>query len=428
MKSIKGVAFVSLILVLSIILWSTAQPIESLDIYGKLSYIVGGLAITSFSLTFILSVRNALIEKWFNGFEKVYFSHKILAVFSVALTFLHEQLLELADEEKERMDFRDGGEFESNLVSGIDLSHFAGELGEIARNGFIFLILVAFFAKFLKYEHWRYIHRLMIIPFAIGIFHMYFTGIYDLFTVSPLAIFTAVMTIAGIASGLYMLGIYQRLQFKYKGKITNINKVGANAVELEITLNKKINYQAGQFIFLKIFQNGIEQAPHPFSISGGDGQKIFVTIKALGDFTKKVNEAIELNTKVTIEGPYGHLNLEKGQNKQIWIAGGVGITPFLSYLKTKSINHDIELFYTYRGQDDAIYKNFLEEYAKNNPQFKVNFIDTTTMERLNFENYFLPDQARIIMCGPKKMVENFTKQLKDNNQQIDITFEAFQFR
>lgn len=114
------------------------------------------------------------------------------------------------------------------------------------------------------------IHRLLIIPYAIGLFHAYFSSSYYLFQPT-----------------IYMLVLYQRTQFKHTDTITSIRKIGTRAVELELTHHKKLPFKIGQYIFLKIFQNGLERAPHPFSISGGDGEKIYVTIKALGDFTKK---------------------------------------------------------------------------------------------------------------------------------------------
>lgn len=147
-----------------------------------------------------------------------------------------------------------------------------------------------------------------------------------------------------------------------------------------------------------------------------------------GDFTKKVNETIQLNTKVAIEGPYVQLDFKNSKQHQTWIAGGVGITPFLSYLKSKPLDRDIELFYTYRGPDDAILKVFLAEYAQNNAHFKVNFIDTSTMGRLTFEDYVFPIDASIFICGPKKIVKRFAKQFKHQNPDADITLEAFKFR
>ena len=444
MRSVTGILFILANLVAAALLWYFAAPNEPLNTMEQLGYVVGGLALTSFYLVFLLSVRNKTIEKWFNGLENVYLNHKILAVIAVALTFVHSQLLEIGEHEErgeysERYEERDeyeeyennsfptSEEFKVEREEKDDLEHFAKEMGEVARNGFLALVIIAFFAKFLKYEHWRYIHRLMIVPYAIGLFHTYFTDKYNLFQLTPIGIFMAITSIIGVGAGLYMMIAYQSTQFKHKGKITGIKKLG-HAVELELTLDKVLQFQDGQYVFLKVFQQGLEKAPHPFTISGRDGNKIYMTIKALGDFTKKLNDTIQLNTEVAIEGPYGHMNFDKGRQRQVWVAGGVGITPFISYLKNKPTTKDIELFYSYRGADDAIYKEFLQQYALDNPNFKVHFKDTSVEGRLNFDNFALANDTSIFMCGPVKMIKNFNKQLKAKNTNADMTFEAFKFR
>ncbi|MGE6515763.1 ferredoxin reductase family protein [Lysinibacillus sphaericus] len=414
MKSYKGILFIIIIMCGSAFLWYFAKPIETIHELNKLSHMIAGLAITGFFLVFLLSTRMKCIERWFHGLEHVYVYHKYLAILSLGLVILHGQLQNMVPD--------------WDKVTKNSLTELAKNFGELAQNGFIALIVIALFAKFLKYEHWRIIHRLLLIPYAFGLYHAYFSSRYDLLQPTPLGIFTALTATIGFMSALYMLTMYQDMRFQHTGKITGIQKITANAVEIELTLDKKLAYRDGQFIFLKIFQEDLEEAPHPFSITAGDGQKINVTIKALGDFTKKVNALIQLNTSVSIEGPYGHLNFEAGNKHQLWIAGGVGITPFLSYLKSTPVNQDIELFYSYHGQDDAIHTDFLQDFAKYNPHFKVNFIDTTQMDRLSFENYNVPAHTSIFMCGPEKMVKRFSKQFKSNNRDADINFEAFKFK
>ncbi len=413
MKSIRGITFIILIMGTSALLWFFATPIEPLHSLDKLSHMIGGLAITGFFLVFLLSTRMKLLDRWFHGLENVYRYHKYIAIISLALVILHGQLQEMVPEDKE---------FDTSL------SEFSKELGELGQYGFIALILIAFLAKFLKYEHWRIIHRFMLIPYTFGIYHAYFSSKYDLLQPTPLGIFTAITTTIGFMSALYMLTMYQDMFFKYTGKITGIQQMGSNVIELELTLDKKIPFQFGQFVFIKFFQDGLDKAPHPFSISSGDGERIFVTIKVLGDFTHQVYHSIKINTAVALNGPYGQLNFEKGPQSQIWIAGGIGITPFLSYLQSQPFDRTIELFYTYQGEDNAIYKDYLQSYAVSNQQFKVNFIDTTQMDRLSFENYHVPANTQVYLCGPDKMVKHFTKQLKSHNNDIMIDFEAFKFR
>lgn len=410
MKSYKGILFIFITMIASAMLWTFATPFETIHAVNKLSHIVGGLAITGFFLVFLLATRSKFLERWFCGLEHVYMYHKYLAILSLGFVILHSQLQDMIPHREKGLE--------------TPLSELAKDLGDLAQYGFIGLIIIALFANFLKYEHWRYIHRLLLLPYALGLYHAYFSSKYDLFQATPLGIFTAITAVIGTMSALYMLTMYQDMRFKHRGTITGIRKIGANAVEIAITLDQQFSYREGQYIFLKIFQTGLEKAPHPFSISGGDGQKIFVTIKALGDFTKKVNQHIQLETQVAIEGPYGHLNFDKGHQQQIWVAGGVGITPFISYLQSRPINKDIELFYSFRGHNDALYKDFLQNYAQSNKHFKVHLIDTTTMDRLNFEHFTVPPYTSIFFCGPEKMVKHFIRHYKSCGD-IDIHYEAF---
>ena len=63
MKSIKGLALIAVSILLTIYAWASA---------GMTNFIVPGLALTTLSLTFLLATRNALLEKWFHGIEKMY--------------------------------------------------------------------------------------------------------------------------------------------------------------------------------------------------------------------------------------------------------------------------------------------------------------------------------------------------------------------
>ena len=58
-------------------------------------------------------------------------------------------------------------------------------------------------------------------------------------------------------------------------------------------------------------------------------------MKAIGDYTKQVYNLIQVHTEVAVDGPYGHFDFGNGNAQQLWIAGGMGITPFLAYLHTQ---------------------------------------------------------------------------------------------
>ena len=208
-----------------------------------------------------------------------------------------------------------------------------------------------------------------------------------------------------------------------------VKRLNHDTVELKIQLSQKLDYQYGQFAFVKIFQEGFEKAPHPFSISGGHDNIIYFTIKNSGDHTKKLYDKIQEGTKVTIDRAYGHMILDQGQEKQIWIAGGIGITPFISYIRENpNLNRPVSFYYAYTGAENAVYLDLLKDYAAKNPQFDLHLVDSKVSGYLDFKNYPLDDQTTVFMCGPVKMMDKLAGELKKTNPKADLVYEGFKFK
>ena len=73
---------------------------------------------------------------------------------------------------------------------------------------------------------------------------------------------------------------------------------------------------------------------HPFTIASAPAERILrVTVKALGDYTSRLRELLEPGMPAVVGGPHGRFNHAKGAPDQVWIAGGVGIAPFLSWMR-----------------------------------------------------------------------------------------------
>ena len=223
MKSIKGIALIAVSIILTIYAWASA---------GMTNFIVPGLALTTLSLTFLLATRNALLEKWFHGIEKMYAYHKFTAIFSVVLLALH------------------------NVAMGGSLwgSHLAAQLGNVGIYLFVSIVLVAYLGKHIKYEAWRWIHRFVYLAYIFGLFHAYMLMGGRLLTPTLLGFVVGFYAIIGLASGFYIIFLYQSLAFRHLGKILQVKRLNHDTVELKIQLSQKLDYQYGQFAFVKIFQ------------------------------------------------------------------------------------------------------------------------------------------------------------------------------
>lgn len=99
---------------------------------------------------------------------------------------------------------------------------------------------------------------------------------------------------------------------------------------------------------------------------------------------KRVLKAVPLGTEVKVENPGGSLTLHKNASKPgVFLAGGIGITPFMSILSQAAhdkLPHQLYLFYANRRPEDAAFLDTLGELQKANPNFR--FIPTmTAMEK-----------------------------------------------
>lgn len=414
MKNLKGNLLILATMTITLVVWLTAIPSTDITALDKARHILAAIGLNGLFLVFLLSTKSKVIESWFNGLDHVYLYHKYLAIFSSAAILAHVGLTQLL-----KLQF---GESESigTALAGPSLFLFLS-------IGFISLVYKKFLSKRVKYELWRFTHRFMLVAYLIGLGHTYLSSKYDLLQINALGIWTGVTSVIGILSGCYIIFLYQSKGFKHKGRITGVKRLSASVIEFDISLDSKLEYEKGQYVFLKVKQNGIEGAPHPFSISGGDGDHITLTVKVAGDYTKQLYDSLEVGVKASLDGPYGHMNFANGKENQLWIAGGIGVTPFLSRLKGMPFTQSVEMYFSYRSEKEEIYKDFLLEYQEAHPNFKVHIIDTSVAKRLDLSDYPLTDSTSVYMCGPAKMMNSYVQTLRGKNKFAHIVYEGFNF-
>ena len=118
---------------------------------------------------------------------------------------------------------------------------------------------------------------------------------------------------------------------------------------------------------------------HPFTISSAPHEDVVrVTVKALGDYTSRLQELIEPGMPAVIGGPHGRFSHWRGTERQVWIAGGVGVAPFLSWLRALDgqLPHRVDFFYTADGE--APFAEEIREIAGRHESLHAHLIDTAS--------------------------------------------------
>lgn len=124
----------------------------------------------------------------------------------------------------------------------------------------------------------------------------------------------------------------------------------------------------GQYASIRIFKDGAWSTPHPFTLSCAPGDDTLrMTIKKSGAFTSSIPD-IEPGTPIQCTGPYGQFCKDIGTRREVvMIAGGVGITPFLSVLRhfrETGADNDITLFWANKTPGDAFAAAELEQLTR----------------------------------------------------------------
>lgn len=157
--------------------------------------------------------------------------------------------------------------------------------------------------------------------------------------------------------------------------------------------------------------------------------------KLTGSEHKKKWASIQPGENVILQGPYGIFTLQEQEKKICMIAGGIGITPFLSYLQyalDEQLDNDFVLLYSNKTlQDRAFSKEFLkmeQETKESGGPCKIKIIETLTREpegngwnglrgRINKETFLkeVPDAAERLhyICGVPDMVKGLAATLAE---------------
>jgi predicted ferric reductase len=214
-----------------------------------------------------------------------------------------------------------------------------------------------------------------------------------------------------------------------------------NNSSTEVTLRaRKVpikKQRAGQFLFVRFPGDKALNESHPFTISSAPAEDVLrLTIKASGNFTRDLFAKLQEGTDAVIEGAYGMFDYRTGGQKQIWLAGGIGVTPFLSFIRDMNGNlvHDIDFYYTVRHPDEALFVDEIKAAAEKNPRLNPYIRYSATEGSLTIDHILKNASGNIkdfhvYMCGPLPMIQAFEKKFVElgllKNQ---IHFEEFNFR
>ena len=375
-----------------------------------LGRLTGILATQLILLQFILIGRVRWVESVF-GLDKLSRIHRLNGYLILALVILHPLLITQGHSMLNSSSYL--GQFVDFLLHWDDvLKAFLGLCVLLLTIG----ISITIVRRHLKYESWYFVHLLNYTVLILIVQHQLMYGSFAASTV--FRYYWYLIYVFSVANFLYFRWIKSYMNFyKHDFTVTKVEPEGpATSIYIGGKNMENFKIKAGQFMRYAFQQPGYRLQAHPFSMSQApDGKEIRLTAKAIGDFTRDMIPKVKVGTKVVIDGPYGVFTEDKiQQDKLLFIAGGIGITPIYSILEDMGNRHpDKILLYSNKTRQETVFAGDLDALSKQHGFKLINILSDE--EVVGYEHgrldkdalaRLVPDIAErdVFLCGPPPMM------------------------
>lgn len=399
-------------------------------------YLSGLLSIALMSVSMLLATRPTWLEGPLGGMDRVYRTHKWAGLLAGLFAILH-WLIEMADDVLKSTIGREG-RLPKEKFSGVleALRDLAEDMGEWAFYVIIAMLLIALWKKF-PYRPWRFLHRAMPVLYLMLAFHAALLAPLAYWQ-QPAGALVALFLIGGSYGAVRsLLGSIGRRR-QVAGEILSVDQPSGDLTTIRCRLDGWRGHRPGQFAFVT-FDTG--EPAHPFTIASanqGDGIVTF-QVKALGDFTRHLASRIWAGQPVMVEGPYGRFDIARldRRARQIWVAGGVGVTPFLAWLESlqdkPAAAPMAELHYCTRDRQGDPFVARLEMLCERLPAISLQVHDASRGEKLDAAGLTqggqLARRSEIWFCGPRGLAQALRDGLRRQwPGRVRFHQEAFEMR
>lgn len=389
-------------IVTPVVAWAGIEPIgdrfaSSSATLRSLAMIAGLLGYGAWSGNIVLGARIGPIERAWSGLDHLYRAHRRTGEAVVGLLVVHGALMLASIESFEYLNVRTGAIF----------------LGPVVLAALVFLVVVSVYGR-LHRDPFVWIQRALGALFLVGLFHV-FGVVGDKATSRTFTITLALMAAGAAAAWVYRSVLGRRVAPRHHYTVAAMVPVSDRVTEVVLDpVDHNIDFEPGQFAFLSLGAPAHDTRPHPFSLTSrpGDEQLRFV-VKGLGDHTRELAK-IPAGTSARVEGPYGSLSHRRmASRRQIWIGGGIGITPFLSMARSirDDEGYDVDLYYCVAHAGETYFLDDLAEHV-NVIVIQEDRDGFLTAERIANQRGQLAADADYLLCGPPGMMHALRSQLE----------------
>jgi predicted ferric reductase len=390
------------------------------DFWTEFSVALGYSGLAIMGLQFGITARFRYVtEPW--GEDVIYHFHRQISLLAVGLVVVHPLIMFTVQPE---------------LLAVPRYSEVP--LGAIFAFVSVFsllaLVVTALWRAKLKipYEIWHLTHiALAIAAVTGGLLHM--VG-WSFYLVDPWKRSLWIgLTIFWIGLLLYVRIVKPLLMLRRPYRVLDVRQERGDTTTLVMQPDGHpgFDFRPGQFGWLTVWGSPFNITGHPFSFSSSaaaTGGRVEMSIRNLGNFTKDIQK-VPAGKRVYLDGPYGAFTIGNPADMHVLIAGGVGITPMMSMIRTLADRGDkrpIILLYGSKDWESITFREELETLKERlnltivhvlaNPPSgwtgERGFIDAAMFKR----HLPLPyADHEYFICGPALMMDTIERALGEMN-------------
>lgn len=215
----------------------------------------------------------------------------------------------------------------------------------------------------------------------------------------------------------------------FKGKLQQLNVLSESTIHFGIEVDNPdaLVFLPGQYVNVSIPDSNETRSYSFSSIPSANQAEFVVRNIPNGKMSTFLSDTATIGQEINFEGPFGSFYLRPLIRPTLFLAGGTGIAPFLSMLKSLEMSgahHPVRMVYGVTNDFDLIEVEKLEEVKQNHPWFDYRTCVATEdsqHERKGYvtghvDNEWLNDgDVDVYLCGPLGMVDAVSNWLDSNN-------------
>lgn len=320
----------------------------------ELSVALGFVGLTQLAIQFVLIARFTKITAPY-GIDVILQYHRSIAMLAIAAILAHPIIIVL--------DFPARLELLNPLAG-----NWASRAGLLSIAALAGIAVTSLYRERLGigYERWRLWHLVLGVTALVAAqVHVSLAGLYTN-SVWKHAVWIGT---AGLMVGLvlYLRVIKPARQQAYRWQVAEIRELPGetHVIVLDPVGHRGIDFAPGQFAWIKLARSPFTLEEHPFSFASSAERpgRIEFGIKGTGDFSRRI-ATVEPGTRVYLDGPHGAFSIDRYPAVGfVFIGGGVGMTPLMSFLHTMADRSDprpVLLLYAEKSPDAVTYRESLD--------------------------------------------------------------------